>query len=820
MIAMPGAPALRLIGFLSVFLLGCSCCASEPPRLRDAAVDAEGIVWAVGKDRDAGLVVLDKDGAARDAGWRPQAQAKPLVVAARRRGDVVVLWQTSPKAFLWSAHRGKQRERLGAFEGELRAGEDLAIFEDTKGNLWLTEEGPQMFRFDGECKGGLVFTAPEDTMMPRKKPYLGPTGVTEEVGGRIWIWPRCWWPPYALAVFENGIFRIVDPLPARRGQAPYAAVAARSGGGLLISATNQGVFALNADSDNAEKLPSEVYSSWISTSATIFEQDGEEFFATGSEPSTLYRLHEGRIVKVFNELEPWPAHSTHRARCVLHLPEGTLLSARNRLLLFPSMEKPPEHFSYESGYGLNEARRLFSCGGDRLFALDRDGLWWMGSIAGLRRNASTPRRSEIVDGIWHWIVAPDSRIWALLKRDAPELSVWRGVGWDHFPIPDGVRAFYTGDLASDSAGRIWLLPDGNELPVAIFDPGTKSWQKFASVRDAFLEFRSGRELFVGDLPRDYRPIYSPDGKRVTYMGQSSPRIKYYDGKKWQGFERKEIGSAGNEDLRHPYFDAEGNLMISSEAKTFAFDGKHWRAVKFVPRPQEFADKTPSTISFPQGVRPASSAEDNEGSVWFMEGGHLKRMRFGRIAEVFAEEEFSPIPASKRIDRVWVDDHGTAFVHASPVLALIHPRRSSQMPEPEVARPEPDGIGICSTQTPFVWRMDGGAWAWSDQPELLIEGIAPGRHHLELASASPDLSISKETRSVNFQVGIGEKEQVASWLARLADPDYAEREKAARFLVKRGKPVLDVLRSAQKAAPDDVRWWMDAVEQEISRNAAR
>ena len=204
----------------------------------------------------------------------------------------------------------------------------------------------------------------------------------------------------------------------------------------------------------------------------------------------------------------------------------------------------------------------------------------------------------------------------------------------------------------------------------------------------------------------------------------------------------------------------------------------------------------------------------------MEKGRLKRMRFGKIANVFADGEVSPIPSSKRINRVWVDDRGTAFVYSEPVLALIHPGMKSQMPEPGVTRPEPDSIGIRSTQTPFVWRMDGGGWVWSDQPELLIEGIAPGSHHLELASASPDLSLSKEIRSINFQVQIGEKAQVASWIGQLADPDYARREKAARFLVKRGKPVLEVLRSAKKDAPDDVRWWMDAVEQEISRNAAR
>ena len=117
-----------------------------------------------------------------------------------------------------------------------------------------------------------------------------------------------------------------------------------------------------------------------------------------------------------------------------------------------------------------------------------------------------------------------------------------------------MRAFYTGELASDNAERIWLLPDSNELPMAVFDSSTKTWKKFESVRDAILEFLNGRELFVGDLPRDYRPSYSPDGKRVTYVRQSSPRIKYYDGNKWQRFEKHEIGFADNEDPRYPFFD--------------------------------------------------------------------------------------------------------------------------------------------------------------------------------------------------------------------------------------------------------------------------
>ena len=772
-------------------------------------------MWAATKE--GALVTIGKDGIAREEGWIPQAQAKALAVSARRQGDVVVLWQTGSESFAWSAHRDRTNERLGGFEGGVLVKKEIAIFEDSKGNLWLTEEGPNVFRFDGKGDGSLVFTAPEDTMMPRKTSFNGPMGITEEIGGRIWIWPRCWDPPRAMAVFENGTFRIVTPLPVRKGQAPYAAVAARSAGGLLISATNQGVFTLEAGSENAEKIP---WEGRVATSATIFEQDGETFFAANSDPAALWRLRDGKLVKAFQPLEPWPAHSPFAPRCVLRVPEGTLLSARSQLLLFASMENPPERFAYESGYGLNEAKRLAACGGDRLFAWDRDGLWWMGSIAGLRRNASAARRSEIVEGIWHWMAAPDARIWALLKRAAPELSVRCADGWEHFPIPDGVLAFDTGDLAADTAGRIWLLPDSNELPMAVFDPTTKTWQKFDSVRDAFLEFRSGRELFVGELPDDYRPSYSPGGKRITFKAQRSPRIRYYDGEKWRGFEEKEIGFVGNEYPRHPFFDAEGNLNVSSDSKTFAFDGGHWKPVKFVPQQSGFKQMTPAEISFPQGVHADSSVQDNAGSVWFMEKGHLKRMRFGQIAEVFAEGEFSPLSGSKRIHRVWVDGSGTAFVYSEPVLALIRPRTVPAPSEPEVFRPEPDGIRIRTVQTPFVWRMDSVDWIWSQTKELIFEGLSPGGHRLEIALPSPDLSLSRETRTVDFQVQIGETQQVTTWVGRLVDPDFAGREKAARFLVKRGRSVLEELRSAKKWASDDVRWWLDAVEQEILKNASR
>ncbi|MGA2476013.1 MAG: hypothetical protein ABSF73_05280 [Terriglobia bacterium] len=58
------------------------------------------------------------------------------------------------------------------------------------------------------------------------------------------------------------------------------------------------------------------------------------------------------------------------------------------------------------------------------------------------------------------------------------------------------------------------------------------------------------------------------------------------------------------------------------------------------------------------------------------------------------------------------------------------------------------------------------------------------------------------------------------IQKLADPNYATREKAVAALVRQTTLALPLLQSAREKAGPDQRWWIDAAIQQIEENLAK
>jgi hypothetical protein len=62
--------------------------------------------------------------------------------------------------------------------------------------------------------------------------------------------------------------------------------------------------------------------------------------------------------------------------------------------------------------------------------------------------------------------------------------------------------------------------------------------------------------------------------------------------------------------------------------------------------------------------------------------------------------------------------------------------------------------------------------------------------------------------------------VQALIQKLADPNYATREKAVAALVRQTAAALPLLQSAREKAGPDQRWWIDAAIQQIEENLAK
>jgi hypothetical protein len=74
--------------------------------------------------------------------------------------------------------------------------------------------------------------------------------------------------------------------------------------------------------------------------------------------------------------------------------------------------------------------------------------------------------------------------------------------------------------------------------------------------------------------------------------------------------------------------------------------------------------------------------------------------------------------------------------------------------------------------------------------------------------------------VKFEVKMDTLKQMAGLIQKLADPDFANRERAVAALARQPVIALPALKAARDKTPEDQRWWIDAAIQEIERALAK
>ena len=229
--------------------------------------------------------------------------------------------------------------------------------------------------------------------------------------------------------------------------------------------------------------------------------------------------------------------------------------------------------------------------------------------------------------------------------------------------------------------------------------------------------------------------------------------------------------------------------------------------------------------------PESVVTDRLGTYWLTAQGQLYRAIPGQCSPQFAADEHQPFIDSRKLQQAMIDPKGNAFLateFAPHQIEYVLLKARPPLPE-TVLQVSADTSGTItlhfSTHTKgvssFTWKMDGGPWsAPTKDLKTTIAGVPEGKHRIEAAAVDERLQVVPTPAVAVIDIQAAPEKQIRALIQELADPDYAQREKAVAALVRYSAPALPWLRSAREKAAPDQRWWIEAAIQQIEEHLAK
>jgi len=285
-------------------------------------------------------------------------------------------------------------------------------------------------------------------------------------------------------------------------------------------------------------------------------------------------------------------------------------------------------------------------------------------------------------------------------------------------------------------------------------------------------------------------------------------------------------------MGQPFFDEIDRLCVTIKKNTWQLtEQSNWQKTKFVDRfPDDWGRIPPSDIKPPDGCvtsSPDSIVRDNLGTYWLTWQRRLYRCVPGACVEVFSANERHPFTTNRRLQEVFVDRHGNAFLKTRSAFLnwyMIAPK--SPLPDTFVVleRTGDDSVTVrlrsdCRSQARFRWKLDNGSWQWTTERTLTFLS-STGTHTLAASALDEDLQLDQTPAVAKFEITIDPNRQMAALIAHLTDRDFAKREAAVTALARQPAIALPALRTARETADDDQLWWIDAAIQEIERRTTK
>ena len=679
--------------------------------VRDAAQDGGGQLWGIPADGPAPrLCRLSPTGHWQSVPAPNGTTGQPLALERTVNGAVVCLWESGDEHLL-TAHRGAVSRLVARWTGFLRS---PRLFSDHAGNVWVTGLGGDIYRIPAKYGAAgapeHAYSVADTDYFPGYQKsnegpdqgreaglfYHDPLLAAEDSRGGMWFWTDRLAGGGNFAALR-GVLRWEDGrmvhYPALPGlpDKPLDWLAPRAPGHLWVSVHNGGVFDLDTETLRAlpvlEPLP-HLFQSVQKTYSL-----GSDWYVVTGDPgahpralsSALWRQRAGVWQKLIDGLDAQIALRDFVTRPLLPTRAGLWVGSYGAgAWLLPPGGGPPVHLDWHYGYSLSDTTRLFALPaamGGVVAVMAGQGIWQTVPQTHLESLARRLPSSDILTLTTTRPLVQDAlgHIWDLeAPPSAPAvLREWDGTNWKPHPLPPEADGASPSALASDSAGRFWMVPwlgSHQQPPTFVFDPVGERWQFFHG-------FDSALRAQAGDAPlirlNGEPPAFSADG-RIAYRTQNW-HLHFFDGRHWHDWTAPDLGRPGRLDFAFepPFFNAAGLLCVNvgialpdtdkNKADTLAWaEASGWHPVPYQPGPfdTDVQNKAAQISPPPLPVTPDSIVKDNQGAFWLIAGKTLYRATASGCRAVYPASRPTPFRDGRRLTGAMTDPKGNTFLGTS------------------------------------------------------------------------------------------------------------------------------------------------------------
>jgi hypothetical protein len=812
-------------------------------------------------DADGSVVLLADDISRwREGKWSPADYASPegkvFDAVQAPDGKWFIVTQRSYLEALLYQYDGSGIRQVAAIRGRFRDAITLHLAPD--GTVWIATKDSAIYGFrDGKTVAHELLPGIPSSRVDYSA--FSPPIISLPIPGRgLWFWsPADYradrnaesWAVKGFQVLDEGQWRAVSPSSGLLGGAT-----AIDSNAILFASRYKGIFSISAADDSIKdvdwKLPDK--DGYIFLHST----PSHHVLAITAEPvasSKLARSPEGAIGKlvVFENGRPrvllegidYSEANFDKGRPVVDTPQGTFIATVGGGLLFVSPDaSQARRFDWRFNVPTMSVDRM-RIQGNRLFLLDRNKGLAVVDWARLLRMPEAPAKKDRWDLYMtstDFTVASDGAIWWFDRsREPGQLNCWRNGKLTHVSL-EGIQLERSPFcyVAVDTKGGIWLIPNPTATAIAFFNNG--KWQTFSQPDEAWrsmaLEERNNPSFgFAGSC--NVCPVFGGNG-RVAYR-DSSGRARYFDGLAWQTIPSSPPNESFYGDSR--LFFENGILTARYSKGYYQFMEGQWKL-----RSEEMVrstDMQPPAVRGPKVVPPVSFPGDKDRcTIWFKDTADTVWM--GNSEELYRGMEDAwvrfptigtPLFAAENIASARMDESGDLWfaLQNGTFSQLAHYRDSGKTAALEWLKPP--AAMITTSRAVFScrvsetmdgrsmlrYRVDGGAWKQipltASQQEIVVENLPNGMHKVEMRAFDELLQLSRLLSST-FEVQHDYGADIKDLIPQLSDS--SKREAAARSLVAIGKSAVPALTDRMEKADSRLRWWIQAILDEIGRNENR
>jgi hypothetical protein len=811
-----------------------------PPYFENAAQDAKGIIWAYSRAEYNHIYCFDSQG------WTEQGgpgglgpNAMPAFVVRMTDGTVACVWDVEPHTVAVTRHTTESSTLIGQCEGKISAsGLTIQPLADSQNRLWITTEGPEIYRADATGLKVVHRFAPDEYVSPNPHPEgYNKVHAVEDGLHRIWVWSDPQASNYAslrgVLVFDGDKPEMHASFGPISGQ-KVLAIARADDRHMFMSVAGDGIYLVDIGNFAVQRLPDP--SPQALCCVHELHPEGDDLFAVEDYPTfkhSLWRRQAGQWTKLVDPIGTYP----FLPRSWLTVPKGILVEGDADNLWFIPPTGPAAELSWKSGFHLQSPHALSLTSTDKIFALGAQGEIFDADLD-LPPHDTANSRLVWVAAQRGWKTDANGRVWAILQATPRLLSEWDGDKWIGHAMPLAFPAGQLPTMEGDTRGQMWIEAPDRRKSVEIYDPAHDRWRTFANMDAAYLALGHQPPEFLRNGVLDFEgPVYSPDLKRVAYR-LGAAYIYYYDGSKWTHFDRHQItGKSEDNAVGPPRFDSSGTLLVNLRPHlSYGMDASgKWSQLPFRSLyPDDIWSEggnrqgNPMRQTPPEGAvtrDPDFCVEDNVGTWWLTWKGQLYRAVPGLCVPQFDPGEVNPFVSHPGLNRVFVDKNGNALFTAMSELdpfLMLRPKVPVPRSIITLQRTAPDSftahLGAQGAgEVLFRWQLDDTAWEQGSDRDLVLDHLPNGRHTLRVVAMAGGLSIQVAPTLATFSTNVDAARQIEELVAELNDPAYAKRKNAVAELARQPVRAIPALEKARLVASGDSLWWIDVALQEAQAN---